>query len=178
MSETPRERADLARRELTAAVARIVGSTDPDAFTVEPVFHGSTITSRRPTPVPALAAALALWQAAEHEMRSQIRRSREAGQSWAELAVPLRPVLDLPDGAPPYDAGAAAFCWAAGPGRRAFDDRYLTWRCRDCGALVTDYGPDAGSPEDSETGHSTGCARLGAAIEARRRELDAWDGDS
>ena len=180
MSETPRGRSaiDAARRELTAAIARIVASADPDAFTVEPIFPGAAITHRTPTPGPALAAALALWQVAGREMRTQIRRSREAGQSWAELAVPLRPVLDLPEDAPPYEAGTAAFDWAAGPPRGSFDDRYVIWRCPPCGGLVTDYGPGAGSPEDSESGHSSSCVRLGAAVEARRRDLDTWDGDA
>ena len=177
LNETPRA-TDIARRELTSAIARIVASTDPDAFTVEPIFHGSAITARLPMPGPALAAALTLWQAAGQEMRTQIRRSREAGQSWAELAVPLRSVLDLPEDAAPYEAGTAAFDWAAGPARRAFDDRYVIWRCPSCERLVSDYGPDAGSPEESETGHSPSCARLRAAIEARRRDLDAWDGEA
>ena len=180
MSETPRGRSasDAARRELTAAVARIVASADPAAFTVEPIFPGAAITARVPTPGAALAAALALWQVAGREMRTQIRRSREAGQSWAELAVPLRPVLDLPEDAPPYEAAMAAFDWAAGPARGSFDDRYVIWRCPACGGLVTDYGPDAGTPEDSEPGHAPTCARLGAAVEARRRDLDAWYGDA
>lgn len=178
MSETPRERSDTdaARRELTAAITRIVTTTDPDAFTVEPIFPGAASTVRVPAPAAALVAALTLWQAAGREMRTQIRRSREAGQSWAELAVPLRPVLDVPESAPLDGAATAAFGWAAGPARRMFDDRYVSWRCPACGGLVTDHGPDAGSPEDSEAGHSASCPRLGAAIDARRRDLDAWDG--
>jgi hypothetical protein len=177
LTETP-QATDIDRRELTSAIARIVASTDPAAFTIEPIFPGAAITARTPTPGAALAAALAVWQAAGREMRTQIRRSREAGQSWAELAVPLRPVLDLPEDAPPYEAGTAAFDWAAGPPRRTVDDRYVIWRCPSCGRLVSDYGPGAGTPEDSETGHSSTCARLGAAIEARRRDLDTWDSDA
>ena len=146
------------------------------AFTVEPIFPGAASTHRRPTPAAALAAAVTIWQVARRETRTQIRRAREAGQTWTELAAPLRPVLDLPEDAPPYEAGTAAFDWAAGPARSMFDDRYVIWRCPDCEALVTDHGPDAGGPEDSETGHSPACARLAAAIEARRRDLDAWDG--
>ena len=172
MSETRQDRSltEAAQREVRAAVHRIVAASDPTGFAVEPTFPRASITAHVPAPVPALAAALALWRVARGETRRQLRRVRETGGSWADLAVMLRPVLDLPDDAPAYERAAAAFEWAAGPRRGLLDDRYVVWRCPACGGLVTDHGPDAGPPADREPGHARGCTRLADDVDAWRRD--------
>jgi hypothetical protein len=161
--------ADAAGREVPAAVFRVVTAADPDAVTTELIFRGSPLTARMPAPVPALTAALLLSRLFTGEARRQVRRAREAGLSWAELA----PVLDVGD-------GEAAFEWAAG----ATDDRWrrssVTWRCPTCGELVSDYGPYESHPDDNESGHARDCDRHVAEVAvwlARQVADDYWDHD-
>lgn len=145
--------ADAAGREVTAAVSRLVTAADPDAFTTEPVVPGAQLTVRVPAPVPALRAALLLSRLFTGEARRQVRRAREAGMSWAELA----PAVDAAD-------GEAAYEWAVGPDSSRWDARSFVWRCPSCGALVTDWGPYNGHPDDNEHGHARDCARHVAEV--------------
>ena len=138
-----RAMADAAAREMAAALFRVAAATEPDAFTIEPIFPGSTLTERRPAPVPALRAALLLARLLTGEARRQVRRAREAGLSWAELA----PAVDAEDAASAYE-------WSAGPTSARWDARSVVWRCPTCGQLVTDRGPSDGHPDDEERGHS------------------------
>ena len=158
--------AEAARREVPAALLRVVSAADPDAFTVEPIYPGAQTTAREPLPVPAARAALRLSRLFEREARRQVRRAREAGMSWAELA----PAVDAED-------GPAAYEWATGPDRyRA--TRPFVWRCPACAEMVTDRGPCNGHPDDDESGHARDCARHVAAVAvwlAGQVADDYWD---
>lgn len=165
-ADPARDRAlSAAAQVVRGAVFRVVSAADPDAFTVEPVFSGSSLTERQPVPVPALRAAALLSRMFITQARRQVRRAREAGVSWADLA----PALDMED-------GQAAFEWATGGGiadqwRRSA----VTWRCPACGGLVGDYGPYESHPADNESGHTTDCTRLAAAVAAWEAEQAADD---
>ena len=88
-SDPDRDRAmaEAAGREVPAVLFRVVTAADPDAVTVEPIFPGSQLDTRVPTPLAGLRAAVLLSRLFTGEIRRQIRRSREAGLSWAKLAV-------------------------------------------------------------------------------------------
>jgi hypothetical protein len=159
-----RAMAEAAGREVRAALLRVVTAVDPDAVTVEPIFPGSQLDAQVPTPAAGLRAAVLLSRLFTGEAGRQIRRGREAGLSWAELAV----LVDAAD-------GEAAFEFAIGPG----DDRWyrpsFTWRCPACAELISDHGPYESHPDDNEAGHAADCPRHVAAIAARRRTRDSWD---
>ena len=158
--------ADAVGSEMAAALSRVVAAAAPDAFSIEPIFPGSTVTGRRPAPVPALRAALLLARMLSGEARRQVRRAREVGLSWAELA----PAVDAEDAVSAYE-------WAAGPGSSRWDVRSVVWRCPTCRQLVTDRGPYDGHPDDEERGHAAGCDRHAADVAAWRAAVDAWDDD-
>lgn len=140
---------DAARREAPVTVFRIVAAAaDPDAFTVEPIYPGAQTTERVPAPVPALRAALLLARHATTTARRQVRRAREAGLSWADIA----PVLDAED-------GQAAYEWATGGVEDHWRRSSVTYRCPSCAELIADYGPYENHPDDCESGHTPGCAR-------------------
>ena len=89
-----------------------------------------------------LLARIARTDALRH-----VRRAREAGTSWADLAA----AVDAED-------GQAALDWAAGPHGDAISlraDRYVLWRCPACDQLVRDYGPDAGHPTRPRPANAT-----------------------
>ena len=103
--------ADAAGREVPAAVFRVVTAADPGAFAIEPIFPGAQSTARVPARVQALTAALLLSRLFTGEARRQVRRAREAGLSWAELApswtsATVRPRSSGPP-ALPMTSGAA-----------------------------------------------------------------------
>lgn len=161
-----RAMADAARQEAHAALSRVVAAADPDAFTSEPFFPGAQSTTRVPTPVPALRAALLLSRLFTAEARRQVRRAREAGVSWADLA----PALDMED-------GEAAFEWATGGVEDQWRRSSVPYRCPACAELIADYGPYENHPEDNESGHTTDCTRRAAALAHWSDQRDArWAG--
>jgi hypothetical protein len=157
-----------AAREVHGAVLRVVTASAPLAFTVAPIWPGSPLTERQPAPVPALRAAVLLSRLFSAEARRQVRRAREAGVSWADLA----PVLDAED-------GQAAFEWATGGAEDSWRRAAVTYRCPSCGGLVSDYGPYENHPDDNESGHAPDCARhLAALVTWFATNADDWDDDT
>jgi hypothetical protein len=81
--------AAAARDWVGRAVAAMVASADPDAFTERPLFPGAATIVRRPQPLPAARAALTLAGAAAAEARTRAVAARGEGASWAEVAAGL-----------------------------------------------------------------------------------------
>jgi hypothetical protein len=159
--------ADTGTQEVTAAVYRMVTAADPGAFIVEPIFPGAQSTTRVPVPVAAVRAALLLSRLAERDARRHVRRAREAGVTWADLA----PAVDA-------ENAEAAYDWAAGASSDPWRSPTVLWRCPSCGELVTDHGPYESHPTDRESGHAAGCPRHTGEIAAWQRALDTWDDDN
>jgi len=110
-----------------------------------------------PDPLEALAALQQLRGALAHAERDAARRARESGKSWAQIGD-----ATVPDPAGSLYPAAEAF------GRVASDignGPSFPWTCPSCGNLVTDYGPYSG-PHDGERGHSIGCERFAATVQA------------
>ena len=116
------------------------------------------------------AAAVALTRkfeiAAHAEVERGVRRVREAGRNWAEIASLLQ--LD----ALPRDAGnkaALAFAYCAGlPAAPKFAPPSFGWHCLACHQAVTDFGPGR-----AQQGHVPGCERLAAAAAGWAHEQQA-----
>jgi hypothetical protein len=109
-----------------------------------------------PDPLAVITAAASLSREAARATRDHARRAREAGKSWDQIGEAL---------GPQGDGGLASHAFyllASDLGRGPS----FAWTCGACGQTVIDYGPEAGSPEDQESGHGEGCTRLAAAIVA------------
>jgi hypothetical protein len=124
---------------------------------------------RYPTPAAALAIARQLEFAARAEAIAAIRRLRGEGRSWQVIAS-LLGFDSLPDGGV-VNPARLGFDYAAGlPRPPLFGPPQFVWVCPECAEVVGDTGP-VGSPRQSQRGHSDGCKRLAA-------EVEAWDGQS
>lgn len=116
------------------------------------------------------AAAVALTRefdiAAHAEVKRGVRRVREEGRNWAEIASLLQ--LD----ALPRDAGdkaALAFAYCAGlPAAPKFALPSFGWHCPACHQAVIDFGPGR-----AQQGHAPGCERLAADVAGCEREQQA-----
>ena len=111
------------------------------------------------TPADGLVAARALELAASGKVREYMRRAREDGMSWTAIGK----LLNLQDEAKALDVHVAdvAFDIAAGPrDDHSWSERYFSWRCKDCGELLCDYGPEAYPEPGGRGGHKNGCKRL------------------
>jgi len=121
--------------------------------------HPEFGTVAGPAPLDGIRAALPLRHAITSLLAEFARAAREAGQTWGEIGEVLFDGTTLS----PEDWPAEAFaCFAADYG----SGPAVPWTCPQCGATVTDRGPDAGGPADAGQGHAAGCARLAAACRA------------
>jgi hypothetical protein len=143
---TPEPR-DLIARDIFALGAEAVR---------RPVIHGDpeSGTMIQPEPLAGIRAATALRHAASRAVADCARYAREDGKTWAQIGAAMQPA---------HDEYAAFLAVASQLGRGPS----FAWTCGECGQTVIDYGPEAGSPEDQETGHGEGCTRLAAEIAAR-----------
>jgi hypothetical protein len=158
--------AEQARREVTAAVQRIVRDSGGQ-FVTRPLVSDESAgpTTRDAEPLAGLSSARAAELAARGLARRYVRAAREDGHSWTVIGA----ALGLPSGGY-VGAGEtiaeAAFHFTAGPADSYWNRTYgpsVTWRCPACGGLVSDRGPVSG-PRDDEPGHNDGCQRLAAAV--------------
>jgi len=143
--------ADQAQRAASTAIANTISRTAPQASSAD-----------------AVRIARELELAVHAEVRTRVRRAREAGEPWAAVGalLGLGPVAaqgpgTLAEMAFDYAAGARALlAW--------YPDRPLFWwDCPACGQRIADHGPGFGPLYDQE-GHIDGCARLAA-------EASEWD---
>jgi len=159
---------DAVRRTVFGAVRDTGGQLIDRLITDQ---HPDWGTTRDATPADGLMAARAIENAARRQVGDYIRAAREDGMSWAKIGK----LLGLEANARATDEHAAdlAFTIAAGPSDDRdylWRDRYCSWRCRDCGELISDFGPDS-YPEPGRGGHKDGCKRL--AVE--RRHYSAYE---
>jgi hypothetical protein len=113
-------------------------------------------------PAAALRVARQVELAARNQVRVQIRRAREEGQTWHEIGA----LLDFGPLAAASNMSVSqyAFNYCAGPQDTGpwFDPPVFTWTCPACGQLIRDRGPVL-MPAADEKGHADGCGRLAAA---------------
>lgn len=177
---------DDARAAIRTATFRLVGDTAAgtglgenfkpgtgEGFEIAPIYHGSTVTERRPLPRPALRAGIELLYAATRALRTTIGQARTAGIGWQDIADDLGFTAAAEEG---YDAARDAWRFAASgllPGQapRTVDafgrhSPSISWRCGTCGGLVTEHDIDDGL--NAQRGHDSGCTRLAAELAANR----------
>ena len=155
--------ADIARQHARQAILSTVRETGGPTVT-RPVIRDRpdldmTVTDAEP--IAALQASVAVGHALRRMACEYVRRAREDGHTWPDVAAALGLDGSAADGRP---AAEAAYDQVAGqPG---FRPRAFAWICPACLSTVVDRGPEAGRPEDCEEGHAKGCPRLAAAIAA------------
>lgn len=154
---------DDARREITAAARRLV-TTAGGRLVRRPVLRDDPVfgTREEPEPLAGMTAAVALKHAAVQAISDFAKAAREDGISWEELGVALGCEADPATGTTVGEAGFRAVAAGRGP----WDHKVFYWRCWACGQHITDYGPEAGHPTDTEEGHAGGCKRLAAEVAA------------
>jgi hypothetical protein len=128
-----------------------------------PRYEGDQFPEPAPTPLAGLWAADHLAQRARSEVATHVRRAREAGLSWDEIAQTLNME---PDGGRTV-AETTYERFAGSPAHWSLHGPSFTWRCPACGQLIGDRGPYESHPEDNQPGHANGCTRL-------RDEIDRW----
>ena len=160
------QRAAAARETARREAQRLARDTGAQTVT-RPVLPGGP-DMPDVEPLAGAAAARDLELASHRTARDYIARARQAGHDWQHIgtALGLRPGGDQP-GATPADA---AWAYAAGPPETdaPWRPRTFAWTCQACGRAVADQGPDAGSPQDAEPGHTADCPGLAA-------KTAAWD---
>ena len=126
-----------------------------------PVIRGDSAsgTKAEPEPLAGIRAATALRNAASRAVSDCARYAREDGKTWTEIGAAMEPA---------HDQYSVFLSVASQLGRGPS----FTWTCAACGQVVIDHGPEAGHPSDAEEGHSGGCSRFAAEIEA----WDHWAG--
>ena len=140
----------------------------------KPVFRSQPevdMTVRDAESMAGLQAAHHLQLAAEGLARGYIQQAREDGHSWHDIGTALGIAKNAAD--QETSPSQAAYDHAAGNPRTDHSwssRRSFTWICADCRNVISDRGPEAGHPEDAESGHGGHCPRLAAAITA----WDAW----
>ena len=131
-------------------------------------YEGDQFPEPAPTPLVGLWAANYLSQRARSEVATHVRRAREAGHSWDEVAQ----TLDMePDGGRTV-AETTYERFAGSPASWSLRGPSFVWRCPACDQLIADRGPYESHPEDNQPGHANGCARLRGEI---NRWRSSWD---
>ena len=154
----PPEPRDLILRDIFTLGVKVVR---------RPVIRGDSAlgTTPQPEPLAGIHAATTLRHAASRAVAECARYAREDGKTWTEIGAAMEPA---------HGEDSAFLAVASQMGRGPT----FAWPCPACGQTVIDYGPEAGSPEDQETGHGQGCTRLAAVIAAWNAQWeDDTDGD-
>jgi hypothetical protein len=155
--------ARIAEQRTRQAVLGIVRDTG-GPMTTRPVVPGAASTVRDAEAMAGLRAAADVEHQGRQLARHYIRHAREEGASWAAIGA----ALGLADDDDHDPIAAAAFDYAADPDSsyaRTYGQSF-TWHCPVCNGLISDHGPEAGSPADQERGHASGCARLASDVAA------------
>jgi hypothetical protein len=135
------------------------------------------MTVRDAESMAGLRAARRLQVAAEGLARTYIQQAREDGHTWHEIGTALGLAKSAADRE--TSLSQAAYDHAVGdpPTEHAWSSRRaFTWTCADCRNVISDHGPEAGHPEDAESGHGDQCPRLAAATAAWNAWWDAEAG--
>lgn len=156
----PRTTADRIARQ---AVRDLLSETDPGAFGPHFQHPGSMQQSAEARPLAAANGARLLAFACHRLVVEQSLAARGAGETWEDVAQALM----LRNGNEP-DAAAA---YLAALGVRQEDPwwspaRGVAWTCVTCEEVVRDFGPEAGGPDDRESGHAVNCSRHAGEVVA------------
>jgi hypothetical protein len=164
--------AHLSTSRAVLHIARAVGAQ----VITQPVWPGASTIPDYAEPSSGLRIARALEDAASDVTRDYIRYAREAGIFWEEIGAELGLQGDPPDRR--VSLADKAFDFAIGAARPAERSRSpaFEWECPECGELISDYGPSAGSPQEQEAGHAAACQRM-ATLVARWRARPAKGND-
>ncbi len=145
------------------AVHELLRQRDPGAFA--PHFQHPAMWAERDTPAPLAAARAAreLTLALQRHAVESALAARGAGEAWEDVAVALgQRVGGQPDAAAAYlrvlGVPAGGTWWSPSRG--------VLWTCSSCEEVVRDFGPEAGGPEDRESGHAPDCSRHSADVVA------------
>jgi hypothetical protein len=115
-------------------------------------------------PLEAIRLAKRLGWAVQQALETQVKYARQDGATWKEIGEAMGYTPD-PD-TPPL--AESAFRVVA-PGTSEYN-RYFTWTCPSCRAVVADYGPYEANPAETERRHGDGCGRLAAAVAGYERQ--------
>jgi hypothetical protein len=146
-----------------------------------PVFRDRPdldMTVAEPEPLPGMQMARHVEHAAHRLAGDYVRQAREDGHTWPEIGAALNLAADAERRS--MSPAEAAYDYAAGDPGSEYARRYgrsVTWSCPACRAVISDRGPQAGSPADTERGHTDGCERLAATQNAYDAEWDEPDQD-
>ena len=123
-------------------------------------------TMLEPEALAALAAAAALAASAVAAVKDHARTAREDGAPWSRIGE----AMGYADEPQPGLTSVAEHAFAAVAADLG-SCRVFGWTCPACLGVVTDYGPEAGHPQDAEHGHAETCARMTAMVRA-------WDNEA
>lgn len=160
--------ADSAPPGTSAATARLASQAQRAARTA--IAHTILRTAPQASSAEAVRIARELELAVHAEVRTRIRRAREAGDSWAAVGalLSLGPIAAQGPGTLAelaFDAAAEAqtlLAWYPDP-------PVFCWDCPVCGGRIADHGP-ANGPISDQDGHTGGCGRLPAEANEWERE--------
>jgi hypothetical protein len=146
--------ATIARRWIAQAVTGMTGNTgDPHS-----AYHD---------PLEALRSLAAIGAAVRRAEQDAARAAREQEKTWTDIGEATG-FADPPQPGMTSVAEHAFHRFASDIG----SGPSVVWRCRSCGELVSDHGPELGNPADAERGHAEGCARLAGAVAAWDAQWD------
>lgn len=176
-----------ANQRIESAIYHVVsdtaGADAKDAFEQRDLYPGANWMGTHPKPLPGLAAAVVVLQAARKAHSDAIALARGTGETWAAIAE----VLDLVKAAEREDMSAELAGWRyAAMGVRPDQedppystysrDREARWRCWTCRQWVYEASPEHGlSFVERERGHEESCARRVAAEAAERASWEDED---
>jgi hypothetical protein len=127
-------------------------------------------------PLAGVGAALLARDVANAELRTYAEQARGAGRSWGDVGEALG-IAPPTDDAPPDERAYRLVVESAVPSPKqpTWSRRPVArWTCSSCGQRVTDHGPFAAHPDDTETGHSANCLRRARDIAAYNADRDEY----
>jgi len=139
-----------AREEIRRAVSALTRAAGDAGMMRRPVVASEPDgpATLHPHPLPAITALMDLRGAISGMLHEQARFARADGEPWDRIAVSMLGAGALPVQA--FDAVASSLGDAAS----------FAWTCGTCLGLITDRGPEMGSPLDAERGHGLDCSRF------------------
>jgi hypothetical protein len=168
-SQVPRPGVQALHRAATDLAASFTALADS-----HPAAQGPATSGHGVDPVIGLRAARDLESAGRQLAREYIRMAREAGYTWRDIGTELPVMPDTTTIRVQETEADTAYAYAVGtdPDIAREYGHSVTWTCRSCDAVISDYGVRDG-PDLDEEGHAPDCHRLADATAAWQAERAA-----